>query len=257
MLQEPFATGNTFIYRIDPRIRIVTVTVYTLIVALSAQFATLLAALGLSVTLVLVVRPDGEAFFKRLVAINGFLLLLWLVLPVTFQNSTVFKLGPVNVYLSGIIITAQITLKTNAIVLALISLISTMPLSTFGSALDRLGLPNKIVHLLLMTYRYSFVIEQEYHRLLRAAQIRGFRPKSNLHTYKTYAYIVGMLFVRSSLRADHVYNAMCCRGFKQKFYCLQEFESDRNDFVFAAVMAAAVTMLIYLEWYRHGALIWA
>lgn len=254
MLHEPFATGHTFIYKIDPRIRIVAVTVFTLMVALSGHFSTLLTALGISTTMILLVRPNLKTFFKRFLAVNGFLLLLWLVLPLTFQNSTLFNLGPVKVYRLGIFICAQITLKTNAIVLALISLVSTMPLSTFGSALDRLGLPNKIVHLLLMTYRYSFVIEQEYHRLLRAAQIRGFRPKSNLHTYQTYAYIVGMLFVRSSLRADHVYNAMRCRGFKQKFYCLQEFKSGKNDFLFVMIMAVFMTVLMGLEWYIQGVL---
>ena len=103
-----------------------------------------------------------------------------------------------------------------------------MPLATLGYALNRLRVPDKIVHLLLMTYRYVFVLEQEYQRLMRAVKIRGFQPATNLHTYRTYAYVVGMLFVRAAERAERVQQAMLCRGFKRKFYCLQEFKADRG-----------------------------
>ncbi len=103
-----------------------------------------------------------------------------------------------------------------------------------------------------MTYRYLFVIDQEYQRLIRAVQIRGFRPGTNLHTYRTYAYIVGMLLVRSAVRADQVYKAMLCRGFKRKFYCLHEFKAGPNQWLFAAAMGGVMLALIYLEWLKEG-----
>jgi len=105
-----------------------------------------------------------------------------------------------------------------------------------------------MVHLLLLTYRYVFVIEQEYQRLVRATKIRGFRSRSNMHTYRTYAYLIGMLFVRASERAERVHQAMLCRGFKGKFYCLREFSFSRLDFVWSALMAIAVIGLGIVEW---------
>jgi cobalt/nickel transport system permease protein len=150
---------------------------------------------------------------------------------------------------------AQIRLKSNAILLALIALVATMSLSVLGNALDWLHVPDKIVHLLLMTYRYVFLIEQEYQRLIRSAQIRGFRPGNNLHTYKTYASIVGMLLVRSAVRADRVYKAMLCRGFKRRFYCLYEFKAGKHEWLFATAMGGVILVLIYLEWVRKGALV--
>ena len=101
-----------------------------------------------------------------------------------------------------------------------------------------------------MSYRYLFLIEQEYQRLIRAARIRGFRPGTNLHTYKTYASIVGMLLVRSTLRADRVYQAMLCRGFRRKFYCLHEFKSGRQEWLFSIAMAGIIIGLIYFEFIR-------
>jgi cobalt/nickel transport system permease protein len=142
---------------------------------------------------------------------------------------------------------AQITLKSNAIILAFMALVTTMPFSTLGHALNRLQVPDKIVHLLLMTYRYIFVIEEEYQRLIRAAKVRGFQPGTNLHTYRTYAYVVGMLFVRAGERAERVHQAMLCRGFKRKFYSLQEFRARRSGWMFALIMTVVLLLLVALE----------
>ena len=142
---------------------------------------------------------------------------------------------------------AQITLKSNTILLALIALIATMNFAILGYALNKLSVPDKIVHLLLMAYRYVFLIEQEYQRLIRTARIRGFRPGTNMHTYKTYASIVGMLLVRAAVRAEQIYKAMLCRGFKRKFYCLHEFNAGKEECLFAAALSGAILVLIYLE----------
>ena len=103
-----------------------------------------------------------------------------------------------------------------------------------------------------MTYRYVFVLEQEYQRLMRAVKIRGFQPATNLHTYRTYAYVVGMLFVRAAERAERVQQAMLCRGFKRKFYCLQEFKAGRGGLIFSLLMSAALFGLVVIDEAHHA-----
>ncbi|MGD8522822.1 MAG: cobalt ECF transporter T component CbiQ [Desulfobacterales bacterium] len=252
MLQEPFALGNSFIHRLDPRIRLISAGVFSIVVALSRDFQTLTAAVLISFLWVILAQLSACEMIKRIILVNSFIVLLWLVLPLTFQGPHALTLGPLRIYNAGITMAAQITLKSNAILLALIALVATMNLSVLGNTLNWLQVPDKIVHLLLMTYRYVFLIEQEYQRLIRTAQIRGFRPGTNLHTYKTYASIVGMLLVRSAIRADRVYQAMLCRGFKRKFYCLHEFKAGKHEWLFATAMAGVILTLIYLEWLRKG-----
>jgi cobalt/nickel transport system permease protein len=247
MLQEPFAFGNSLAHRIDPRIRIVVAAFYSITVALSRKFPALTLAIGVSFLLLLLAALPLREVAKRLLILNAFCLLLWLVLPLTFQGEPAFRLGPLKVFHPGIIMSAQITLKTNAILMALMALIATMPFATLGAAFNRLHVPDKIVHLLLMTYRYVFVIEQEYQRLIRAIKIRGFRPGTNLHTYRTYAYITGMLLVRSAARAERVYQAMRCRGFKRKFYCLQDFSASKREWLFMVAAGSVILVLVYLE----------
>ncbi len=250
MLSEPFATGTSFIHGLDPRIRVVMAALYSSAVAVSKSFPVLIAAMAVSITLVAMARLNGREIAKRMLIVNGFILLLWLLLPLTFQGRPIFRLGFLKVYQPGVVLSAQITLKSNAILLALIALTATMPFATLGHALNRLRVPDKIVHLLLMSYRYVFLIEQEYRRLIRAARMRGFQARTGMHTYRTYAYVVGMLFVRSAARAERVHQAMLCRGFKRKFYSLHTFEISASGWVFTALLATVVAGLVYAEWFR-------
>ncbi len=249
MISEPFATGNSVIHQLDPRIRVGLTILYAFVVALSYQFSVLLVALVLSLILIVISQVGIKEVFKRILWVNALILLLWLLLPFTFKGEVLTRIGSFAVYRPGVVLAAQITLKSNSILLAFIALIATMSFATLGHALYRMRVPEKIVHLLLMTYRYIFVIEQEYLRLLRAAKIRGFRPGTNANTYRTYSYVIGMLFVRAAARAERVHQAMLCRGFKGKFYSLQEFQINSGSWVFAILMTAIIAGLVFMEWY--------
>ncbi|MEJ2170813.1 MAG: cobalt ECF transporter T component CbiQ [Desulfobacterales bacterium] len=248
MLSEPFAAGNSIIHKLDPRTRIIFATVYCFVVAFAEHFPVLLAAVGISAALVLLSGIRLKDIGKRLVIVNGLILLLWAVVPLTYGGEPLFRIDWFDVSRQGAGLAARITLKSNAILLAFISLIATMSLASLGHALKKLMVPSKIIHLLLMSYRYVFVIEQEYQRLIRAAKIRGFQPRTNLHTYRTYAYVIGMLLVRTAARAQRVHQAMLCRGFKGTFYSLQEFKSDRRALIFSMLMTIVIVGLIIMEY---------
>jgi cobalt/nickel transport system permease protein len=247
MISEPFAIGDSFIHRLDPRIRVGLTVLYSFVVALAYQFPVLIGALILSSMLIAISRVSIKEVLRRMLIVNALILLLWPVLPFTFSGETLGRIGPFAIYRPGVVLAAQITLKSNAILLAFIALIATMSFATFGHALHRLRVPEKIVQLLLMTNRYIFVIEQEYQRLIRAAKMRGFQPGTNINTYRTFAYVIGMVFVRAAARAERVYQAMLCRGFKGKFYSLQEFQISTASLAFAIMLTAIIVGLIIME----------
>jgi cobalt/nickel transport system permease protein len=248
MFNEPFAIGDSIIHRIDPRFKVVAAAAFSIVVAVSYRFPTLIVALTASMVLILAAQLDLKAVAGRLLVVIGFIVLLWVVLPITFDGVPIVRIGPVSLTRPGVVLAAQISLKSLAILLAFIALVTTMHFTTLGHALDRLHLSGKLVHLLLMTYRYIYVIEQEYQRMVRAAKIRGFRPGTNLHTYRTFAYFIAMLFVRAAHRAERVYSAMRCRGFNGRLYCLADFPAHRSNWFFAGLMTAIVIGLVLLEW---------
>jgi cobalt/nickel transport system permease protein len=98
-----------------------------------------------------------------------------------------------------------------------------------------------------MTYRYIAVIQTEYHRLLRAAKFRGFVPGTNIHSYRTYAYLAGMLFVRASRRASRVYDAMRCRGFNGEFHTLDTFSPGVVNHLFLTLVSVTALGLVLTE----------
>ncbi|MBN2231655.1 MAG: cobalt ECF transporter T component CbiQ [Deltaproteobacteria bacterium] len=248
MIEEPFAGGDAPLLRLDPRIRVVVAGAFSLLVAVSRHFPTLGAALLLAAILVWTARLDFLQVMRRLLAVAGFLALLWLVLPVSVSGPVLCRLGPLAISRPGIALAAQVTLKSMAILTAVIALVATMNLAVLGHALAGLGLPLKLVHLLLFSYRYIFVIEDEYRRLLRAVRVRGFTPRTDLHTYRTIAYLAAMIFVRAAARAERVEQAMRCRGFDGRFYCLFDFPAHPRQRQFALGMAMLLIGLALLEW---------
>jgi len=247
MIQEPFASGNSPIHRLSPTLRVAAAAAYSFLVALSHGLPTLTASLLFSLLMILFARLDFKKVFQRLTVVLGFLLLIWVILPWTYKGEIWFHLGPLSITRPGVLLCLEISLKSIAILLAMIALVSTMTTAKLGHALNHLYLPDKLVYLILITYRYIFVIEQEYQRLMRAARIRNFRPGTNLHTYRTYAYLLGMLFVRSAERAKRVHLAMVCRGFSGKFYSLQENTRGYQNWVFALLMSLSLLGLAILE----------
>lgn len=248
MISETFAFGDSLIHRLDPRLRVVFALLFSVLTAILNQFPAVFFALGLAVSLIGLSRLPMRKVLARLVLVNGLVLFIWLVLPWSYEGTPLLEIGPLVISSEGLRLCALITLKSNAIILALIALISTMPVATLGYALHHLRLPDKLVYLLLMTYRYIFVIETEYRQLARAAQVRCFEPGTNLHTYKTYAYLLGMLFVRASARAQRVHQAMVCRGFAGRFYCLHEFAFKKSDWAWGCAMGVGLIGLGGLEW---------
>ena len=93
--------------------------------------------------------------------------------------------------------------------------------------------PDKLTHLLLFTLRYLDMLHHEYVDLLRAMKARAFRPRMNLHTYGSFAYMMAMLLVRSLERSERIMAAMKCRGFRGQFNTFRDFAFQGRDLLFS------------------------
>jgi cobalt/nickel transport system permease protein len=247
-IQEPFSEGASLAHRLDPRGKILVAALFAVLIAVAKTYSVALAGLALALLCLALARLPLKQVVFRLLLVNSFIFFLWLVLPLTYPGEVVWRLGPLAATRQGLAYTGLITLKSNAIIIALIALIATVPVVTLGQALHSLRLPDKLCHLLLFTYRYIHVFEQEYRRLVQAMKIRGFQPRTNLHTYRSFAYLAAMLLVKSFDRAERVFAAMRCRGFQGTFYSLKTFSWQRRDGIFLGAAALALVALLYLEW---------
>ncbi len=250
MIEERFVHGDSAIHRLDPRAKMIIALAFSIVVASSYRFVALMPAIFVSVFFAFLARLPIKKVCSRLLIVNGLILLLWFFLPFTLGRTPLFTLGPLSATREGIIYATQITLRSNAIVLTLMAFVATMSVFTMGRAMRHLHVPTKIVQLFFFTYRYIHVIHMEYQRLMKTLKIRGFHPRTNLHTYRTYAYLVGMVIVRSHDRAERVRAAMLCRGFSGRFYDLSEFSFKASDLVALVLMLMVIMGVGFLQWIR-------
>jgi cobalt/nickel transport system permease protein len=247
-MEEPFAFGESFIHRMSPEIKIAAAFILSLPAAVSQYFPVLLLYLGISFCLVMFADLKPADLLKRLKPLFLFLLMIWIILPLTAEGQVLYEWYWIKITRPGLVLCTGITLKSISIVLILTSLLATMPVAALGNGLQKLHVPDKFVFLLLMCYRYIAVIEEEYRRLMRAARFRGFKPGTNLHSYKIFAYLAGMLFVRASLRAQRVHRAMLCRGFNGTFHTLNIYHTNGRDWLFLAGICIISLCLTIYNW---------
>ncbi|MGW8193230.1 MAG: cobalt ECF transporter T component CbiQ [Desulforhopalus sp.] len=248
MMDERFAQGDSLLHHRDPKVKIIVALVFILLIALTNSFAVAGLSLGAALLLVLLSGLSPAAVGKRLLAANTFTLFLWLTLPLTYGGLELGRIGPLAVSSEGTHLAALITLKTNAIVLSLISLLGTSRIAALGHALEGLHFPGRLCFLLLFSYRYIFVIYQEYQRLSRAAKLRCFVPATTIHTYRTYGYIFGMTLIKSWNRSTRVHQAMLLRGFNGRLIPLEQPTPGRGDRFFLLICLALISVLVLLQY---------
>lgn len=241
---EEFALGNSFVHNLDPRVKIIATFLFSFVVALNTHIPTAALELVFPAILVVAARIDLRRVFRRLAVVNAFVLFLWLFLPFTYPGTVVLSFGPLEVHREGLLYSLLITLKCNTIVLTVIALLGTSKVFSLVHALSHLGIPDKLVHLFFFCFRYIHVIHEEYHKLVTAMKIRGFKPRTDLHSYKAYAYLVGMLLVRSFDRSARIFAAMKCRGFRGRFYILHHYEMKNRDYMVAASSLVLTAILL-------------
>lgn len=249
MFEEPFARGDSFIHRLDPRIRLSGALLSSVCVAVSIHLESALLGLALGLILLLLSQPAWKVLFKRILVVNVFILFLWLTVPLSMPGETIFNWSFLKISREGLELTLLVSLKSNAIVLIFIALVATLGSTSTGQALEQLRCPAKLVFLFLFTYRYLHVVAAEWQKLQTAARLRGFAPGFNLHTYRTMGNMLGMVFLRAFDRSGRIYEAMLLRGFSGSFKNINSFRTAKKDvfFMFAIFLSSAGIILSDLQ----------
>ena len=246
MISEPFVVGDSLLHRTDPAVKIISATALALSIATCSSFQVAGAGLFVAACCCLAAGLPLKPLAQRLAAVNIFILLLWITLPLTGGGDQVVRLGSLQLSAKGIALAGLITLKANAVYLLLTGLLATSTIAAIGHALKRLRLPDKLTILLLTTYRYLGRIELEYKRLRRAAVLRCFHGGTNLHSYRTYGYLIGMTMIRSHERSRRIHQAMIMRGFTGAFPLLIRQRTGPGDLLFLALCLCL--SLLFVLW---------
>lgn len=244
-------SGFGLIGTLDPRLRIVLACVMAVVIVALHSMAALTVALCLSLSLLALSRLKVAETLKRMAMMDGFIIFMLVLFPFSVPpegaDGVMFTLMGFPASWAGLWMAVEIALTANAVILSLMVLVGTMEPVTLGHALHRLRCPESLVLLMMFTIRYIDVLREEYLRLRAAMKVRGFRPGTNWHTYRSMGYLVGMMMVRAIERSERILQAMKCRGFQGRMLLLQDYALTRRDLGFALVVVAACAGLLALD----------
>ncbi|ABD87518.1 cobalt ECF transporter T component CbiQ [Rhodopseudomonas palustris] len=232
---------------LDGRVRIVAVSGFAVTVVSLQNLAPLLLALSGAMGIMLLAQLPIARTLRRVVAMDSFIVFMIAMLPFTVPGDPVFTVLGWPASREGIIEATTIALKANTVVLAAMALLSSLDPVAFGRALARLGMPERLVHLIMFNIRYIDVLDREQQRLRVAMRARGFRPANSRHTYVSYGYLIGMMLIRALERSERILQAMKCRGFSGRLFLDTEERVGTIDIVFGSLFTAFVGGLILWE----------
>ena len=161
-----------------------------------------------------------RVFFRSLVALPFILI----ALPTVFTKpgDPLFDLSLGLFTLTGTVegleFFASVLIKSWASVTAAVVLTSTTPAFRLLAALRALKIPQILVVVVMLMYRYLFVLVDEAQRMLRSRSARsaGVGRRSGgsvVWRARTAGGMAGSLFIRTMDRTERIYMAMLARGY--------------------------------------------
>ncbi|RBP13176.1 cobalt/nickel transport system permease protein [Roseiarcus fermentans] len=232
---------------LDGRVRILATAAFALATVSFSHFGPLLIALGGAMLVARLVELPILKTLRRIIAMDMFIAFMILMLPFTTLGEPLFFVFGFPASRQGLVEAALIGLKANAIVLMAMALLSSFEPVELARAMGRLGVPERLVHLVLFNIRYIDLLYRELHRLRTAMRARAFRANASWHACVSMGYLIGMMLIRALERSERILQAMKCRGFTGRLYLDGEERIQRLDLVFAAAFAAFVGALTLWE----------
>jgi cobalt/nickel transport system permease protein len=244
---DRFAGLNSPVHNWDPRAKIISLFCLIFSVALATSLKKALAGLFMAFFLIIIARIPLFFVLKHLKWVFIFVVpFCALILLTHHQGSEPAKFYFFSIHSKGVEKASLIAVKAIASAMIIFPLAGTTRFDLTLKALEDLRVPPKLVQMLMLTYRYIFVLLDESHKMLTAMAARGFKGGLNVNTLFSAGKLIAMLFIRSSDRAERVYSAMVSRGYEGKINTPAEFKTGKADFLKAAAVTATAIILIVL-----------
>jgi cobalt/nickel transport system permease protein len=237
------------VQRWDPRWKLAAMLLAALCVVQVRTPGPALTALAGTLFLAALARVPWRWFGRRLGTALGMFVLFLVWLPFVVQpGDATFDVGVVTISLPGLARLVVLSANIAGMITLVLVLLATTPVHVLFKAARALWLPRVLVLLLLLTYRYVFLLMDEFARLRVALRVRGFRNRADMHSYRTVGQVAGTLLVRSHERSERVGQAMQCRGFDGECRTLDDFRAGRADVLaFAGIVGYAALVLAW-DW---------
>ena len=224
-------TSSLFV--IDPRVKFLSTVIFAAAISLLRDVQILIFAFFFVLVILFISRVPLTHYGKH------------------FSISIPFIIFPTIAlyFTNGPLPAASMLLRITTCIMAMIIMASTTPFYYLLEGIQKMRFPKLIVILLTFTYRYLFVLFDEFIRMGKARKARGFNGRTHLldgFALRTIASTAGMILVRALDRGDSIYNAMLLRGYSGEIKTLIPLRIKKIDCLFfMAYLSISVFLLSF------------
>lgn len=237
------ANSNQFLNKIHPVVKLI-ITIIYIILLTSINKYDLITTLTMSIYLWLI-SLIGEISisrcFKKLKIVFLLLIVLGVANPILDRNVVTY-IGIIPIT-TGMISMFTLILKGFFTVIASYFLITTTSIESICYALKMLHIPNILITVIMLIYRYIIVFLKEVERIWTAYHMRA--PNQKGVNFKAWGSMIGSLMIRSIDKAQNVYQAMELRGFNPETFFVKTKKFTKTDGLF---LILGILLLIIIRW---------
>lgn len=201
-----------------------------------------------------------SAYMRYLTAPLIFLILstLAIVVNISQEPSDLFSLSIGTWYLTGswqaFIYAVNLIFTALASVSCLYFLSFNTPMTDILGVMEKLHCPKLMIELMLLIYRYIFVL-LETASAISIAQKSRLGNRNYITSLKSFAALLSVVFIRSVKRSRMLYDAMESRCYDGTIHVLQEhFPPEKKEIIF--IVLFEVVLLVILCLVKRGFGVW-
>ena len=234
------SNNNNILNKIHPLVKLIISVVYILFLT-SINKYNLTITLAMSIYLI-VVSIIGDLSIKncikRLKIVLFFLIIIGIANPI-LDRQVVTSIGIIPIT-TGMISALTLILKGIFAIISSYFLIVTTGVENICYALKKLHIPNILITIFILIYRYIIVLLKEVQKIWIAYSLRA--PKQKGIHFKAWGSMIGSLMIRSIDKAEVIYQAMELRGFSSDKFFMKNQKIDKTSIIY--FMAGLLLLLI-------------
>jgi energy-coupling factor transport system permease protein len=258
MIYLRYFQGNTFVHRLDPRVKLLVLLFFIFLELTFNDIRVILLPFAASLALYLSARIP----FKEVKGTWKFLVLLIVVIGgvnglfrLAFPGTGVTVIAHywiLTVTVQGISGAVAAILKLLSVAIVTVTMVLTTDPSLYGPSLAKLGVPYRGAYVFDLAMRYIPAYVNDMETTLSAQMARGYRARGGKNIFATIINTVPLIVpvsINAMLSVYEVSDAMELRGFgaKKERTWFRTVTLHPFDYVAICVVAALVPVFMYLR----------
>lgn len=227
---DMLSSQKSMIHQLNPLSKLMVTFIYILIVVSFPQydFSGLMTMILYPILMYQLANIPIRMCFMKLKIMLPVVCAIGIVNPF-FDHTPILQLG--NIVITGGIL-SMLTLMMKGVFTLMMSflLLATTSIDSFCAALRKLHIPEMIVTLILLTFRYAGMMLEEVGIMYDAYMLRAPGQKG-IHI-SAWGSFLGQLLLRTIDRGEELYHSMLLRGYRGEFPHTESIVWRKNSIIF-------------------------